>query len=261
MPDQSWMREPMGEGKFTGWLLSKISIRLAPWRGEAPAPASWQGMSPETAVGQSVGRVPSRGGTDATCPVRRVRGPGLQPDVAHHDPTPAARAQKRPGGTLKPACPHAAAPTPHARCAGSGDPAYNRASPTTTSPAGRALGFLSMSPSAPMRRPFPRCGTLFDGRFEDVRCMIWSAATPQGHAVGRRPPRDGVCGAIVHGDGDNRSHAVMCFASASIPFPCEMTVGRVRSGPAGTPETAGRTRPSGLTLGEGRADLADPTME
>ncbi|MFM8419602.1 MAG: hypothetical protein ACKOEQ_05695 [Verrucomicrobiota bacterium] len=41
----------------------------------------------ETAVGQSVGRVPSRGDDDAACPVRRVRGPGLQPRRAHHDLT------------------------------------------------------------------------------------------------------------------------------------------------------------------------------
>ena len=41
----------------------------------------------ETAVGQSVGRVPSRGDGDAACPVRRVRGPGPQPRRAHHDLT------------------------------------------------------------------------------------------------------------------------------------------------------------------------------
>ena len=35
-------------------------------------------MNLETAVGPSVGRVPSRGGRDASCPVRRVRGPGLR---------------------------------------------------------------------------------------------------------------------------------------------------------------------------------------
>ena len=41
----------------------------------------------ETAVGPSVGRVPSRGGGDASCPVRRVRGPGLQPNRAYLDLT------------------------------------------------------------------------------------------------------------------------------------------------------------------------------
>ncbi|MEY3275733.1 MAG: hypothetical protein RL153_999 [Verrucomicrobiota bacterium] len=42
---------------------------------------------PETAVGPFVGRVPSRGGGDGSCPVRRVRGPGLQPNRAYLDLT------------------------------------------------------------------------------------------------------------------------------------------------------------------------------
>ncbi len=41
----------------------------------------------ETAVGPSVGRVPSRGGGDDSCPVRRVRGPGLQSNRAYLDLT------------------------------------------------------------------------------------------------------------------------------------------------------------------------------
>jgi hypothetical protein len=44
------------------------------------------GPTTTRAPGQ-VGRVPSRGDGDAACPVRRVRGPGLQPRRAHHDLT------------------------------------------------------------------------------------------------------------------------------------------------------------------------------
>jgi hypothetical protein len=45
------------------------------------------GFTLEKAVGQSVGRVPSRGDGDAACLVRRVRGPGLQPNRADLDLT------------------------------------------------------------------------------------------------------------------------------------------------------------------------------
>jgi hypothetical protein len=37
-----------------------------------------RGRTLDTALGRPAGRVPSRGGSDAACPVRRVRGPGLQ---------------------------------------------------------------------------------------------------------------------------------------------------------------------------------------
>jgi len=37
----------------------------------------------ETAVERAVGRVPSRGGGEAACPVRRVTGTGLQASVTH----------------------------------------------------------------------------------------------------------------------------------------------------------------------------------
>ena len=44
-----------------------------------PPPITWQRRPGAVRRPPSVGRVPSRGGGDASCPVRRVRGPGLQP--------------------------------------------------------------------------------------------------------------------------------------------------------------------------------------